>query len=237
MLRATKVIAAGDWKGEAADTVVLEFDDRHRRRVTMEGVGGLSFLLDLIEAVALRTGDGIALEDGRIVEVVGAPERLTEIKPKDAEHALRLAWHLGNRHLPVQIASGKLRIRHDHVIEDMVKGLGGEIRAIEAPFDPEGGAYLQAAHKHEHTHDHAGCCGGHHHHDHGHDHKHAHDHAHDHAGCCGHDHGHKHEHDHAPAGEHAHKHEHKHGEGCGCGHHDHDHSHHDHHHGHGHKHG
>lgn len=236
MLRATKVIAAGDWKGEAADTVVLEFDDRHRRRVTMEGVGGTSFLLDLIEAVALRTGDGIALEDGRIVEVVGAPERLTEIKPKDAEHALRLAWHLGNRHLPVQIGAGKLRIRHDHVIEDMVKGLGGEVRAIEAPFDPEGGAYLQATHKHEHTHDHAGCCGGHHHHDHAHDHGHVHKHDHDHAGCCGHDHGHKHEHKHARAEEH--KHEHKHGEGCGCGHHhDHDHSHHGHSHGHGHKHG
>lgn len=224
MLRATRVIAAGDWKGEPADTVVLDFDDRHRRRVTMQGVGGLSFLLDLIEAVALRTGDAIALEDGRIVEVVGAPETLTEIKPKDAEHALRLAWHLGNRHLPVQIASGKLRIRHDHVIEEMVQGLGGEIRAIQAPFDPEGGAYLQAAHKHEH-HAHGGCCGHDHGHlhDHGHhDHKHAHDHAHDHAGCCG---GHAHDH--------GHKHEHKHGESC-CGHqHDHHHSHADH----GHKHG
>jgi urease accessory protein len=207
MLRATKVIAAGDWKGQAVDTVVLDFDDRHRRRVTMQGVGGTSFLLDLLDTVALRTGDAVELEDGRLVEVVGAPENLSEIKAESPEHALRLAWHLGNRHLPVQIAGGKLRIRHDHVIEEMVKGLGGAVRAIQAPFDPEGGAYLQAAHKHEHHH-HDGCCG----HDHGH--KHEHNHKHEHGASCGHDHSH----------DHGHKHEHKHGEGC-CGHHHGDHSH------------
>lgn len=205
MLRATKVIAAGDWKGIAVDTVVLDFDDRHRRRVTMQGVGGVSFLLDLLETVALRTGDAVELEDGRLVEVVGAPETLSEIKAESPEHALRLAWHLGNRHLPVQIAGGKLRIRHDHVIEEMVKGLGGAVRAIQAPFDPEGGAYLQASHTHEHHH-HDGCCGHDHaHHDHKHEHKHG-------ESCCGHDHSHDH------------KHEHKHGDGC-CGHHHGDHSH------------
>jgi len=207
MIRATEVIARGDWRGDPADTVVLDFDDRHRRRFAMEGVGGLNFLLDLPEAVALRTGDALKLEDGRLVEILGASEPLAEIRAESPEHLLRLAWHLGNRHLPVQVAGQKLRIRRDHVIEAMVQGLGGQVRAVEAAFDPEGGAYAQAMHAHHHGHDH--------HHDHGH-----------------HHHGHKHEHGHS----HAHAHDHAHGEGCGCGHdHDHDH-HHDHHHDHGHKH-
>ena len=211
MIRAETVIAGGDWNGTPADTVVLDYDDRHRRRITMEGVGGLSFLLDLPEAIALRSGDAIRLADGRLVEVVGAPEPLAEIRAENAEHLLRLAWHLGNRHLPVQITQGKLRIRRDHVIEAMVEGLGGKVRPIEAAFDPEGGAYLQASHAH---HDH-----GHHHHGHGHHH---HGHKHDH----GHTHAHAHAHDHA--------HDHAHGEGCGCGHDHHDHAHHGH--GHTHKH-
>jgi len=197
MIRATEVIARGDWRGDPADTVVLDFDDRHRRRLAMEGVGGLNFLLDLPEAVALRTGDALKLEDGRLVEILGASEPLAEIRAESPEHLLRLAWHLGNRHLPVQVAGQKLRIRRDHVIEAMVQGLGGQVRAVEAAFDPEGGAYAQAMHAHHHGHDH--------HHDHG---PHHHDH---------------HHHDHS----HAHAHDHAHGEGCGCGHdHDHHHDHH-----------
>lgn len=202
MITAHDVLARGTWKGEPADTVVLEFDDRHRRRVTMEGVGGLTFLLDLPETVALRSGDAIKLQDGRLVEVMGAPEALIEITGKSPEHLLQLAWQLGNRHLPVQIAGQKLRIRQDHVIVAMVQGLGGKTRSIEAAFDPEGGAYLAAqAHGHDHGHHH-GHDHGHHHHDHGHDHAHKHDHTHDH----------KHEHAH-----------HDHHDGCGCGHDHHDH--------------
>lgn len=199
MIRATHVLAKGDWKGDPADTVVLDFDDRHRRRFAMEGVGGLNFLLDLPEAVALRTGDALKLEDGRVVEVIGAAEKLAEIRATSPEHLLRLAWHLGNRHLPVQVAGQRLRIRHDHVIEAMVQGLGGEVRHIEAAFDPEGGAYAEAQHAH---HDHAHHGHGHDHHAH-HEHKHAH---HEHGeGCgCGHDHHHDHEHHH-------HGHGHKHG--------------------------
>lgn len=209
MIRATQVIARGDWKGEPADAVVLDFDDRHRRRLAMEGVGGLNFLLDLPEAVALRGGDALKLEDGRIIEVVGAAESLAEIRAESPEHLLRFAWHLGNRHLPVQVSGQRLRIRRDHVIEAMVAGLGGQVRAIEAAFDPEGGAYAEPSHAHGH-------------HDHGHDHHHGH-HKHEHHG---HDH---HHHDHA--------HHHEHGPGCGCGHdHDHDH-HHGHGHKHDHKHG
>src|SRR5579871_78304 len=181
MLRATSVRAANSWRELPADTVVLEFDDRHRRRLAMTGTRGLEFLLDLPETVALRGGDALVLEDGRLVEVVAAPESLVELRGVDPRQMVRVAWHLGNRHLPVQIAGKHLRIRRDHVIEEMVKGLGANIVAIEAPFDPEGGAYVSAAHDHHHhgdAHDHHG-------HDHGHDHHHDHDHHH-------HDHHHDH---------------------------------------------
>ena len=127
-----------------ADTVVLDFDDRHRRRMAMTGTRGLEFLLDLENAVALRGGDALVLEDGRLIEVVAAPEPLIEIRGADPLHLVRIAWHLGNRHLPTQIVGKGLRIRRDHVIEEMVKGLGARVIEIEAPFDPEGGAYAAA---------------------------------------------------------------------------------------------
>ena len=138
MIRATKVLGQHRFKEAAADTVVLDFDDRHRRRMAMTGTRGLEFLLDLENAVALRGGDALVLEDGRLVEVVAAPEPLAEIRGSDPHHLIRVAWHLGNRHLPVRVANGRLRIRRDHVIEAMVEGLGGKVRAIEAAFDPEG---------------------------------------------------------------------------------------------------
>lgn len=172
MIRATHVRPAGHWSEAAADTVVLGFDDRHRRRMAMTGTRGLAFLLDLPEAVALRGGDALVLEDGQLVEVVAAPEPLVEIRGSDPQHLVRIAWHLGNRHLPTQIAGRGLRIRRDHVIEDMVRGLGARVIEIEAPFDPEGGAYAGGAahaHGHEAAHGHA---------DHGHGHSHAHDHKH-----------------------------------------------------------
>jgi urease accessory protein len=206
MIRATQVRPQVRWTEAAADTVVLGFDDRHRRRMAMTGTRGLEFLLDLKEAVALRGGDALVLEDGRLIEVVAAPEPLVEIRGTDSHHLVRVAWHLGNRHLPTQIVGKGLRIRRDHVIEDMVRGLGARVVAIEAPFDPEGGAYTgggHAAHNHDHGHHDHG------HHDHG-DHKHGgHDHAHhDHGhGKHDHDHGHgKHDHDHHHGHSHAHDH-------------------------------
>jgi urease accessory protein len=210
MLHAHSVRPAGSWSEEPADAVVLDYDERHRRRVAMTGVRGLAFLLDLPEAVMLRGGDGLALDDGRIVEVVAAPEELAEIRAADAAALTRLAWHLGNRHLPTELLKKSLRIRRDHVIEDMARRLGAEVTAIEAPFNPEGGAYVAAAARdHDHgAHDHAHHGDAHHrhgdhqsvgappahghdHHDHDH-HDHAHDHGHDHD----HDHGHSHDHDH-----------------------------------------
>jgi urease accessory protein len=220
MLRATSVLPREGWRGAPADSIVLDHDDRYRRRMAMTGVQGLEFLLDLPDAVMLRTGDALALEDGRLVEVVAAPEELAEIRCASPEHLARVAWHLGNRHLPAQIVGQKLRIRRDHVIEEMVAGLGAKVTTIEAPFDPEGGAYAQpvAGHGHDHGHEHGHDHGHHHGHDHhGHDH-HGHDHhGHDHAGCCGgHDHAHDHGHDHAQEKAHAHDHDHAHG--CGCDH-------------------
>jgi len=201
MIRATQVRPQVRWTEAAADTVVLGFDDRHRRRMAMTGTRGLEFLLDLQEAVALRGGDALVLEDGRLIEVVAAPEPLVEIRGTDPHHLVRVAWHLGNRHLPTQIVGKGLRIRRDHVIEDMVRGLGARVIVIEAPFDPEGGAYAgggHAAHDHDdhgsHKHgDHDHGKHDHGHTEHGHDHKH-HDHAHDHGK---HDHDHHHGHSHA----------------------------------------
>jgi urease accessory protein len=190
MLRADRVIAAGAWSGEPADTVVLDFDERYRRRFVMNGVGGLAFLLDLPEAAMLRGGDGLKLEDGRIVEVLAAPEPLAEIRAADAMGLMRVAWHLGNRHLAVEIMPKALRIRRDAIIEEMAKGLGASVIALEAPFNPEGGAYVkadEAAHGHDHGH-------GHDHHDHAHS-GHSHDHDDDHDRHRDHDHG---RHDHEP---------------------------------------
>ncbi|MGJ4952947.1 urease accessory protein UreE [Bradyrhizobium sp. HKCCYLS20291] len=218
MIRATRVLGQHRWTQAAADSVLLDFDDRHRRRLAMTGTRGLEFLLDLEHATALRGGDALVLEDGRLIEVVAAAEPLLEIRASDPHHLVRLAWHLGNRHLPTQIMAKSLRIRRDHVIEAMVKGLGARVIEIEAPFDPEGGAYAEPSHAHGHDdHDHH----GHDHHQndhHGHDH---HGHDHDHAGHAhahhGHDHGHAHD-DH-----------HEHDEHCGHDHHHHGHSHaHDH---------
>jgi urease accessory protein len=200
MIRATEVKGQHRWTEAPADTVVLDFDDRHRRRMAMTGTRGLEFLLDLENAVVLRGGDALVLEDGRLVEVVAAPEPLIEIRGTDPHHLVRVAWHLGNRHLPTQIMPKGLRIRRDHVIEAMVKGLGARVIEIEAPFDPEGGAYAGGGHAHagegdphqhaahdQASHDH----GDHHHH---HDDHHRHDHHHHDEHC---DHGHPHDHSHA----------------------------------------
>ena len=201
MIRATEVRGQHRWSEAPADTVVLDFDDRHRRRMAMTGTRGLEFLLDLETAVALRGGAALVLDDGRLVEVVAAPEPLTEIRCNDPHHLVRVAWHLGNRHLPTQIMAKGLRIRRDHVIEAMVKGLGARVIEIEAPFDPEGGAYAEAFHAHADTDSHA----------HAEAHSHAHAEADSHAHSS-HDHGHHHD-------------EHQHDEHCGHDHHGHSNAH------------
>jgi urease accessory protein len=152
-MRAVSVKSARTWSGEPADRVVLDYDDRHRRRMTMTGAKGTAFLLDLPTATELRGGDALVLEDGSLIAVVAAPEALLEIRCADALHLARVAWHLGNRHLPTQLLPDALRIRRDHVIADMARQLGAEVGEISAPFDPEGGAYAGTAGHHHMEHD------------------------------------------------------------------------------------
>jgi urease accessory protein len=140
--RATRVARAGTWRAsDAIDRIVLDADERHRRRVALTAEGGLRFLLDLPEVTTLRDGDGLVLGDGTIVAVVGKPEPLAEITAPDTAALARLAWHLGNRHTELQVVGDRLRIRRDRVLEDMLRGLGARVTEIEAPFEPQRGAY------------------------------------------------------------------------------------------------
>jgi urease accessory protein len=127
---------------------VLDADERHCRRVVLKGERGTSFLLDLPHTVALHDGDGLVLDDGAIVRVEGKPEFLVEIAAANASELARLAWHLGNRHTDVQVIGERLRIRRDHVLEQMLVRLGARLSPVEAPFEPEHGAY-----SHGHRHD------------------------------------------------------------------------------------
>ena len=142
MMRAIAVLPAGTWNASAAiDSVLLDQDHRHRRRITLRTESSAELLLDLPQAARLRDGDGLALEGGDLVRVSAKPEPLLEIRAHDHVTLVRIAWHLGNRHLPVQVFDKRLRIRVDRVIADMVMQLGGCIQEIDAPFDPEPGAY------------------------------------------------------------------------------------------------
>ncbi|MEP3045343.1 MAG: urease accessory protein UreE [Roseibium sp.] len=156
MIRVSAIREAGSWTDTSVDTITLDREDRHRRRAVLTTEGGLSFLLDEANAVYLHHGDGLELDNGQIVEVLAEPEELVEIEAKDTAHLVKIAWHLGNRHLPTQLMGQTLRIRRDHVIEDMVAKLGGKLTALTAPFDPEGGAYGHGqtqGHDHGHSHD------------------------------------------------------------------------------------
>ncbi len=158
--RATRVLRAGGWiERTAKDLVLLDFDDRFRRRKRYVAESGFAFLLDLEEATALRDGDALLLEEGGVILVRAAPEPLVEVTAETPQRLARLAWHLGNRHLPTRIEAGRLLIRDDHVIVEMLRGLGAGVRQVSEPFDPEGGAYGEHNRQPSHPHGH-----GHHHH-------------------------------------------------------------------------
>jgi urease accessory protein len=147
MLRATHVEHAGQWpRQEARGTVTLDYDDRHRRRLRLASDAGEAFLLDLPQAIVLAEGDGLALSDGTWLAVKAAPEALIEVTAGSAHVLVRLAWHIGNRHLPAQLEEGRILIRDDAVIAAMLEGLGARLRRVTAPFAPEGGAYAQHDH-------------------------------------------------------------------------------------------
>lgn len=151
LMRAEQVFSAGGWdEAREVDRVLVDFDRRHRRRILLRTEGGKDVLIDLPQATRLRDGDGLALVEGGFVRVCARPERLLEVHAHSDAELVRIAWHLGNRHLPVQLKGDRILIRVDHVIEEMVIGLGGHVEVVEAPFDPEAGAYAAGGHTHAH---------------------------------------------------------------------------------------
>lgn len=207
MPRATSVQPAaqrqsGAVTGTIIDTLILTHAQRQAKQGFAFGVKGICVEFDFPEHVRLRTDDALVLDDGSLVEIVAEAEPLIEARAADLPALARLAWHLGDRHVPVQILEKRLRMQRDPAIEELLAALGAKVIAIDAPFEPEGGAYDAQPHDHhDHSHHH-----GHDHHDHSHDHAHhAHDHKHGDACGCGHDHAHDHGHDH-----HGHHHGHKH---------------------------
>lgn len=181
MLRVVRVVSSAQADhARHIDSVMLSGEQRRLQTAHLTGVNGTIIGAMLPEPVMLRMGDVLELDDGSVVDVVIEPEALIEVRGNDVTHLARLAWHLGDRHVPVQILPNRLRLRRDAALEAMLKALGARLAEIEAPFDPEGGAYAtQVSHDH-HAHDH-------------------HDHAH-----CGHDHSHDHDHDHHGHGHHHH---------------------------------
>lgn len=163
MRRATHVIAQTDWvPAEAKGTVTLNFEDRFRRRVRLLDDAGEPFMLDLAHATRFEDGDGLALDEGGVLLVRAALEDVLDVSGFDAQHTARLAWHIGNRHTPVEVLEdGVLRIQYDHVLQHMLEGLGGTTTRTQAPFVPEPGAYDAgeqaseqdgAPHAHAHSH-------------------------------------------------------------------------------------
>jgi urease accessory protein len=149
MLRGTEIVR--QWPPAAViDQVVLDHDGRHRRRILLQGLQGTEFLLDLPDVPDMRDGDGILLSTGKIVLVNAADEPVMEVCCADPLMLARIAWHIGNRHLAAEMAPGRIRLRADHVIAGMITGLGGVVRYLNAPFNPEGGAYAGPnGHAHE----------------------------------------------------------------------------------------
>jgi urease accessory protein len=166
MIRVTHIL---DHVHETAGRITLDETARHRRRIVMtsdaiDGQPGIEFLLDLPEATLLRHGEGLLLEDGRVIVVIAEPEALYAVFGASPRHLLTLAWQIGNRHLAAEILGNRIIIRQDPVIKDMLEGLGARVMEIMAPFTPEGGAYGGRHNPHDHghgnEHDHQG-------HDHG----------------------------------------------------------------------
>ena len=142
MKRVTEILRAGHWSPQTAtDSLCLNYDQRYRRRLRYTAAGGTDLLLDLPTATVLLPGDGLKLDDGSVVLVDAAPEALMEVTAPDAATLIRLAWHIGNRHLAAQFEQGRIVIREDHVISDMLLGLGAAVRRFQGTFSPESGAY------------------------------------------------------------------------------------------------
>ena len=147
MLRAIQHNLYGSWpEHKAYASITLEFDARHRRRLRLDLDNGEEVLLDLNKAVAMRGGDGLLMENGQWIKVIAASEPVLKISTKDRGLFVRLAWHLGNRHVAADIRDDSIVIKPDHVLKEMLEGLGAVVEEISDPFQPEGGAYSEHNH-------------------------------------------------------------------------------------------
>ena len=188
-------VKPGAYQIKAKGRLEMTFEQRSKSRSKATLVGGEEVVLHLPRGEVLRGGDMVVASDGRIIEVHALPEKLLHITCDSPSALAKAAYHLGNRHVAVQVGEGWLAIAGDHVLEDMLHGLGAKVRSVTAAFEPEPGAYAGEAHSHD-EHGHGGKI-----HEYG---EHADEHGHVHGPDCGHDHGHDHKHDHA----HEHKHDH-----------------------------
>jgi len=167
ILRAAELEPAAD-RPQPFDLAVLAHDERHLRRRVLTLVHGDKVLVDLPEPVSLDHGDVLVLDDGRRAEIIAAEEEVYDIRATSPVHLSQLAWHIGNRHLAAQIEADRILILRDHVIRDMLEGLGATVKETSEPFQPVRGAYSGHGHAHGHDHDHGHGHG--HHHDDGHHH-------------------------------------------------------------------
>lgn len=168
MQRAISVITASERDGRpGSDTVILDYAQRSAGNGTVTSLKGVTIDLDLHGAPRLRTDDLLVLDNGKLVEVVAAPEPLIEARAADLAALARIAWHLGDRHIAAELLANRIRVRRDAAVEKLLNSLGARVATIDAPFEPEGGAYApQTKSDNHHGHDH----------DHGHHHGHAHKH-------------------------------------------------------------
>lgn len=143
------------------DRLILPFDQRQKSRMRVVLDSGASAALMIARGTVLRGGDRLRADDGRIVAVEAAQERVMRVTAHDARHLAQAAYHLGNRHVPLQVGDGWLLLEEDHVLEHMLEGLHVQVTHELAPFEPASGAYGGGGHGHSHDHSH-----GHHHHDH-----------------------------------------------------------------------
>ncbi len=167
------------YKVDVKGQLKLPFDSRQKSRLRATLVSGEEVGLMLPRGEILRGGDLVAASDGRVIEIISEEEKILHIDADSPQALAKVAYHLGNRHVPVEVGEGYLRIAQDHVLEEMVRKLGAKVKHVEAPFEPEAGAYAGGHHRH----DEMGHGGKIHDHHHGHDHGHHHDHDHDHEHC------------------------------------------------------
>lgn len=174
-IKAKLKIPRSAYKLDVRGQLKLPFESRQKSRLKTRLVSGEEVGLVLPRGEILRGGDLVTASDGRVIEIVAQDEKLLHVETGELAKA---AYHLGNRHVPVEVGEGYLRIAEDHVLEEMLKKLGAKVSRVEAPFEPEAGAYA-GGHQHDEM-GHGGKIHDHHEHDHGHGHDHDHDHDHEH---------------------------------------------------------